>query len=149
MRRREFMERVNQIDPEEPGALDALSALFEEDYVTAGEDLNNAETIGRIISRTRADLEYYMSRYDLFQEKINTELRKAGATEAQINWGLFGNVELPTIPYLRCNHWAKKLIRCSYQILYCLAELKLVGRYSAVDEEELKTIQMNYGRKYG
>ncbi len=149
MKRREFYERMSQIDPESSEALESLAALFEEDYLTGGRDLKDPVTAEDILTRTRADLEKYMSRYDGLKDRIDAELRKAGATEAQINWGLFGDVELPTAAYLRCNLWARKLIRCSYQILYCLAELKMIGRYTEVDREELRHIQIDYGRRYG
>ena len=76
-------------------------------------------------------------------------MRKAGATEAQINWGLFENIELPTFSYMRCNRWANQLIRYSYQIQYCLAELKMLGKYTEIDEEELKAIRRDYCRRYG
>ena len=149
MKRKEFYERVNRIDPESPEAIDALADLFEEDYLTADKDLKDREISESILPQARADLKHYMDRYDRLREKIDGALREAGATEAQINWGLFGNVELPTGSFLRCNLWARKLIRCSYQILYCLAELKMIGRYAKVDEEELRRIQRDYGRRYG
>ena len=71
------------------------------------------------------------------------------ATDAQINWGLFGNVELPTVPYLLCNFRARKLIRLSYRILYCLAELNMIGKYTEVDGEELERVRRDYGRRFG
>jgi len=90
-----------------------------------------------------------MQKYDGLLEKINNELRKAGATEAQINWGLFGDVELSTIPYIRCNAMARKLIRLSYQITYCLGELKMLSKYTEVDVDELARIQREYRRRFG
>lgn len=43
----------------------------------------------------------------------------------------------------------ERLVRISYQILYCLAELKMVGKYADVDQEELERIRRDYGRRYG
>lgn len=149
MNRREFYQRMQSIDPEDPRAMELLVNLFEEDYVTAGRDLKDPAVTEDLRARAQADLKYFMARYDALEEKINADLRRAGATDAQINWGLFGNVELPTLPYLRCNFRAKRLIRISYQILYCLAELKMVGKYAETDEEELARIRRDYGRKYG
>ena len=82
-----------QIDPESPNAPDELAVLFEEDYLTAGKDLNDPETVKNLQITAENDLRYLMQKYDSLLEKINHELRKAGATEAQINWGLFGDVE--------------------------------------------------------
>ena len=129
MTRREFTERMAQIDPESEEAVDKLAALFEEDYLSSGKDLNG--------------------RYDELLEKIIGELRKAGATEAQINWGLFGNVELPTLSYIRCNAIAKKMIHVSYQITYCLGELKMLSKYTDVDMDALSRIQREYKRRFG
>ena len=151
MKRRELYERMSQIDPEDPDAMGALAELFEEDYTTSGRKLEDPVTAEEILSRAEKDLEFFRKRYDVLRERIDADLRRAGATEAQINWGLFGNVELDTAAWLRCNFRAKKLIRCSYQILYCLAELKMIGRYSdcGMDETELQRIRREYGRRYG
>ena len=105
--------------------------------------------LSKIFSLVPEDLEHNKACYDVRKEKIDAELRKAGATEAQINWGLFENIELPTFSYMRCNRWANQLIRYSYQIQYCLAELKMLGKYTEIDEEELKAIRRDYCRRYG
>ena len=97
-----------QIDPESEDAVDELASLFEEDYLTAGRDLNDPAVIEDILLGAKADLENFMEKYDDLMGKIHGELRKAGATEAQINWGLFGNIELPTVSYIRCNSLAKR-----------------------------------------
>ena len=36
MTKKEFIDRMDQIDPDDSDALDRLSELFEEDYLTAG-----------------------------------------------------------------------------------------------------------------
>lgn len=149
MTKREFANRMAQIDPESPNAPDELANLFEEDYLSAGKDLKDPETVGNLLTTAENDLRYFMQKYDGLLEKINNELRKAGATEAQINWGLFGDVELSTIPYIRCNAMARKLIRLSYQITYCLGELKMLSKYTEVDVDELARIQREYRRRFG
>lgn len=149
MTRKEFTERMAQIDPESEDAVDELASLFEEDYHTAGRDLNDPAVIEDILLDAKADLENFMGKYDDLLGKIHKELRKAGATEAQINWGLFGNIELPTVSYIRCNSLAKKMIRISYQITYCLGELKMLSRYTDVDTDELARIQREYRRRFG
>ena len=149
MKRREFYQRLQAIDPEDSRAMEQLAELFEEDYVTAGENLTDPAVAEDIRARAQADMEYFMAKYNALLEKINFELRRAGATDAQINWGLFGNVELPTVPYLLCNFRARKLIRLSYRILYCLAELNMIGKYTEVDGEKLERIRRDYGRRFG
>ena len=149
MTRKEFANRMAQIDPESPNAPDELAVLFEEDYLTAGKDLNDPETVKNLQITAENDLRYLMQKYDSLLEKINHELRKAGATEAQINWGLFGDVELSTIPYIKCNALARKLIRLSYQITYCLGELKMLSKYTKVDLDELARVQREYRRRFG
>ena len=149
MTRKEFTERMAQIDPESEDAVDELASLFEEDYLTAGRDLNDPAVIEDILLGAKADLENFMEKYDDLLGKIHGELRKAGATEAQINWGLFGNIELPTVSYIRCNGLAKKMIRISYQITYCLGELKMLSKYTDVDTDELARIQREYRRRFG
>ncbi len=149
MTRREFTERMAQIDPESEEAVDKLAALFEEDYLSSGKDLNDPAVIEEIHIAAKTDLEHFKGRYDELLEKINGELRKAGATEAQINWGLFGNVELPTLSYIRCNAIAKKMIHVSYQITYCLGELKMLSKYTDVDMDALSRIQREYKRRFG
>lgn len=149
MTRKEFAERMAQIDPESEDAVDELASLFEEDYLTAGRDLNDPAVIEDILLDAKADLENFMGKYDDLLGKIHKELRKAGATEAQINWGLFGNIELSTVSYIRCNSLAKKMIRISYQITYCLGELKMLSRYTDVDTDELARIQREYRRRFG
>ena len=149
MTRREFRERMAQIDPESEGAVYQLATLFEEDYLSSGKDLNNPAVIEELHTEAKADLEHFMGKYDELFEKINGELRKAGATEAQINWGLFGNVELPTLSYIRCNAMAKKMIHISYQIIYCLGELKMLSKYTDVDTDELSRLQREYRRRFG
>ena len=149
MTRREFTERMAQIDPESEEAVDKLAALFEEDYLSSGKDLNGPAVIEEIHIAAKTDLEHFKGRYDELLEKINGELRKAGATEAQINWGLFGNVELPTLSYIRCNAIAKKMIHVSYQITYCLGELKMLSKYTDVDMDALSRIQREYKRRFG
>ena len=149
MTKKEFIDRIDQIDPDDSEALDQLAELFEEDYLTAGENLNDPEVIEDLLLSAREDLGHNKACYDVRKEKIDAELRKAGATEAQINWGLFENIELPTFSYMRCNRWANQLIRYSYQIQYCLAELKMLGKYTEIDEEELKAIRRDYCRRYG
>ena len=149
MTRKEFNERMAQIDPESEDAVDELASLFEEDYLTAGRDLNDPAVIEDILLVAKADLENFMEKYDDLLGKIHGELRKAGATEAQINWGLFGNIELPSVSYIRCNSLAKKLIHISYQITYCLGELKMLSKYTDVDTYELARIQREYRRRFG
>lgn len=149
MTRKEFNERMVQIDPESENAVDKLASLFEEDYLTTGRDLNDPAVIEDILLATKADLENFMEKYDDLLGKIHGELRKAGATEAQINWGLFGNIELPAVSYIRCNSLAKKMIRISYQITYCLGELKMLSKYADVDTNELAKIQREYRRRFG
>ena len=149
MERREFNQRLQQVDPDAQHALEELAALFEEDYLSEGRDLKDPAVSGELRDRTMEDLEIHMARYDAVLEKLKVELRRAGATEAQINWELFGNVELPPIPYFLCNIRARKLIRISYQILFCLAELKVLGKYTDVDEAELARIRCEYGRRFG
>ena len=149
MTRREFTERMAQIDPESEEAVDKLAALFEEDYLSSGKDLNDPAVIEEIHIAAKTDLEHFKGRYDELLEKINGELRKAGATETQINWGLFGNVELPTLSYIRCNAIAKKMIHVSYQITYCLGELKMLSKYTDVDMDALSRIQREYKRRFG
>ena len=105
--------------------------------------------IEELHTEAKTDLEHFMGKYDELFEKINGELRKAGATEAQINWGLFGNVELPTLSYIRCNAMAKKMIHISYQITYCLGELKMLSKYTDVDTDELSRLQREYRRRFG
>ena len=116
MTRKEFNERMAQVDPESEDAVDELASLFEEDYLTTGRDLNDPAVIEDILLAAKADLENFIEKYDDLLGKIHGELRKAGATEAQINWGLFGNIELPAVSYIRCNSLAKKLIHISYHI---------------------------------
>lgn len=87
MKRREFYQRLQDIDPEDRRAMEQLAELFEEDYVTAGEDLTDPAVAEDIRARAQADMEYFMAKYDALLEKINLELRRAGATDAQINWG--------------------------------------------------------------
>ena len=149
MTRREFTERMAQIDPESEEAVDKLAALFEEDYLSSGKDLNDPAVIEEIHIAAKTDLEHFKGRYDELLEKIIGELRKAGATEAQINWGLFGNVELPTLSYIRCNAIAKKMVHVSYQITYCLGELKMLSKYTDVDMDALSRIQREYKRRFG
>ena len=138
-----------QIDPESEDAVDELASLFEEDYLTAGRELNDPAVIEDILLGAKTDLENFMKKYDDLMGKIHGELRKAGETEAQINWGLFGNIELPTVSYIRCNSLAKKMIRISYQITYCLGELKMLSKYTDVDTDELARIQREYRRRFG
>ena len=116
MTRKEFANHMAHIDPEASTAVDELADLFERDYQEQGRDLTDPDMIEDLKSATEADLHHHMRRYDDLLNKINKELRKAGATEAQINWGLFGDVELPTLSYMRCNRMAKSLIQHSYQI---------------------------------
>ena len=138
-----------QIDPESPNAPEILADLFEEDYLTAGKDLRDPDTIADLLATVKGDLRLFMQKYDELLERINVELRRAGATDAQINWGLFGNVELPTFSYVHCNYMARKMIRLSYQIVYCLGELKMLSKYTEVDAGELARIQREYGRRFG
>ena len=141
---------MEQIDPEASEAVDELALLFERDYQETGRDLNDPVMLDDLIESAEADMEHFMAKYDDLLSKINGELRKAGATEAQINWGLFGDVELPTASYLRCNLMAKKLIQCSYQITYCLGELKMLSRYTDnVQHDELEKIRKDYVRRFG
>ena len=51
------------------------------------------------------------------------------------------------VVFLFSNRWVRQLIRYSYQIQYCLAELKMLGKYTEIDEEELKAVQRDYGRR--
>ena len=138
-----------QIDPEAKTAPDELAALFEEDYLTAGKELNDSAVIEDLRNTAEADLQYFMEKYDVLLDKINSELRKAGATEAQFNWGLFGDVELSMISYARCNLMVRKLVRLSWQITYCLGEMKMLGKYTEVDMDELMRIQREYKRRFG
>lgn len=150
MTRKEFTEKIAQIDPEDSNAVNELADLFEKDYQEEGRDLTDPDAIEDLKVAAETDLHHHMSRYDDLLNKINQELRKAGATEAQINWGLFGDVELPTLSYIRCNRMAKSLIRHSYQITYCLGELKMLSKYTdCVDREELERIRKEYRRRFG
>ena len=150
MTRKEFANHMAHIDPEASTAVDELADLFERDYQEQGRDLTDPDMIEDMKSVTEADLHHHMRRYDDLLDKINQELRKAGATEAQINWGLFGNVELPTLSYFRCNRMARSLIQHSYQITYCLGELKMLSKYSdIVQQNELERIRKDYGRRFG
>ncbi len=150
MTRKEFANHMAHIDPEASTAVDELADLFERDYQEQGRDLTDPDMIEDLKSAMEADLHDHMRRYDDLLDKINKELRKAGATEAQINWGLFGDVELPTLSYMRCNRMAKSLIQHSYQITYCLGELKMLSKYTDnVQHDELKRIRKDYGRRFG
>ena len=150
MTRKELREHISRIDPEAPTAADELASLFEQDYQEAGRDLTDPKVIEELQSCAEDDLHHFTEKYDDLLEKINGELRNAGATDAQINWGLFGDVELPTIPYLRCNLMARKLIQYSYQITYCLGELKMLSKYTdRIDTDELVRIRKEYRRRFG
>ena len=150
MTRKEFADHMNRIDPESPTAVDDLAALFEKDYQEEGRDLTDQAVAEELKATAEADLHHHMTCYDDLLGKINGELRKAGATEAQINWGLFGDVELPALAYLRCNNMAKRLIQHSYQITYCLGELKMLSRYTDhVDVAELERVRKEYRRRVG
>ena len=85
MTKKEFIDRIDQIDPDDSEALDQLAELFEEDYLTAGENLNDPEVIEDLLLSAREDLEHNKACYDVRKDRIDAELRKAGATEAQIN----------------------------------------------------------------
>ena len=148
MTRKEFAGRIALIDPEAPDSIEKLASLFEEDYLTEGRDLNDTDLIKDLRESAEADLRYFMEKYDILLQKINRELRKAGATEAQINWGLFENIELPTVSYYRCNLMVRKLIRCSYQIQYCLGELKMLSKYTDIDTRWLMKTAKEYGRHF-
>lgn len=150
MTRKEFANHMAHFDPESSTTVDELADLFEKDYQEAGRDLTDQDVIENLKSAAEADLHHHMSRYDVFLDKINHERRKAGATEAQINWGLFGDVELPTLSYLRCSRMAKSLIQHSYQITHCLGELKMLSKYTdSVEQNELERIRKDYGRRFG
>jgi hypothetical protein len=150
MTRKEYAEKLAEIDPEQPDALDKLAALNEADYIERGENLNDPDVIDELYESTVADLERCKEKYDDLLGRINSELRKAGATEAQVNWGLFGDVELPTMAYLYCNVLARKLIRNSFQIIYCLGELQMLSKYTdRVDMEEVRKIRKEYRRRFG
>ena len=71
MKRREFYQRLQDIDPEDRRAMEQLAELFEEDYVTAGEDLTDPAVAEDIRARAQADMEYFMAKYDALLEKIN------------------------------------------------------------------------------
>ena len=148
MTRKEFAGRIALIDPEAPDSIEKLASLFEEDYLTEGGDLNDTDLIKDLRESAEADLRYFMEKYDILLQKINRELRKAGATEAQINWGLFENIELLTVSYYRCNLMVRKLIRCSYQIRYCLGELKMLSKYTDIDTRWLMKTAKEYGRHF-
>ena len=85
MTRKEYAEKLAEIDPEQPDALDKLAALNEADYIERGENLNDPDVIDELYESTVADLERCKEKYDDLLGRINSELRKAGATEAQIN----------------------------------------------------------------
>ena len=150
MTEKEYAEQLAKIDPEQPDALDRLAALNEADYIESGENLNDPAIVAELYDSAMENMERYKEKYDKLLDKINGELRKAGATEAQINWGLFGDVELPTLAYLRCNAMAKKLIQYSCQIVYCLGELQLLSKYTdRVDMEKVRQIRKEYRRRFG
>ena len=56
MKRREFYQRLQDIDPEDRRAMEQLAELFEEDYVTAGEDLTDPAVAEDIRARAQADM---------------------------------------------------------------------------------------------
>ena len=58
MKRREFYQRLQAIDPEDRRAMEQLAELFEEDYVTAGENLTDPAVAEDIRARAQADMEY-------------------------------------------------------------------------------------------
>ena len=150
MTRKEYAQQIAKIDPEQPDALDRLSALNETDYIERGENLNDPDVVDDLYDSAMEELERYKEKYDDLLGRINSELRKAGATEAQINWGLFGDVELPTMAYLYCNAMARKLIQYSFQIVYCLGELQMLSKYTdRVDMEEVRKIRKEYRRRFG
>ena len=149
MTKREFAERISDIHPESANAVDDLAALFEEDYLTSGKDLKDPAVSDELLRKAREDLHFFRSKYDALYEKLKKELRKAGATEAQINWGLFGNIELRAFPFIRCNLMAKRLIRYSYQITLCLAELKMLSKYTGcIDPDEIRALLQEYKRRF-
>ena len=150
MTRKEYAQQIAKIDPEQPDALDRLAALNETDYIERGENLNDPDVVDDLYNSAMEELERYKEKYDDLLGRINSELRKAGATEAQINWGLFGDVELPTMAYLYCNAMARKLIQYSFQIVYCLGELQMLSKYTdRVDMEEVRKIRKEYRRRFG
>ena len=150
MTRKEYAQQIAKIDPEQPDALDRLAALNETDYIERGENLNDPDVVDDLYDSAMEELERYKEKYDDLLGRINSELRKAGATEAQINWGLFGDVELPTMAYLYCNAMARKLIQYSFQIVYCLGELQMLSKYTdRVDMEEVRKIRKEYRRRFG
>ena len=53
MTKKEFIDRIDQIDPDDSEALDQLAELFEEDYLTAGENLNDPEVIEDLLFSAR------------------------------------------------------------------------------------------------
>lgn len=150
MTRLEFGRRMSEIDPDQPDAIDKLVPILEEYCIEAGDDLSDSDTAEDYYSHVIADLKILMDKYDRVLEKLHSELRKAGATEAQVNWGLFGNVELGRFACFRCNRLTKSLTNLSYEIKYCLAELKMLSKYTdQVDLKEIGRIQREYRNRYG
>lgn len=68
MTRKEFNERMAQIDPESEDAVDELASLFEEDYLTAGRDLNDPAVIEDILLVHRTVSLY--SSWGVFQNTV-------------------------------------------------------------------------------
>lgn len=149
MTEKEYSKQLLKIDPERPDALDRVAELKERDHIESGKDLKDPAVIHDLYEAARKDLKLYMEINDDPLEKINSELRKAGATEAQIYWGLLGDVKLPTFAWLRYKRMAMKLIQYDCMIVYCLSELQMLSKYTdKVDLEEIQRIRKQYRRRF-
>ena len=71
MTKKEFIDRIDQIDPDDSEALDQLAELFEEDYLTAGENLNDPEVIEDLLLSAREDLEHNKACYDVRRAMVS------------------------------------------------------------------------------
>ena len=62
MTRKEFGERMDQIDPESPTAVDDYAALFEQDYEESEWDLNDPAVLEDLLSAAQKELKDHMGK---------------------------------------------------------------------------------------
>ena len=84
--------------------------------------------------------------YDSLLEKLHDILRKNGATEAQLTWNIYSNVEMNLLTGRKYYKVAEELYRKTLSILYYLAFLQVLNQYRNPDTEELT--ELNHIRKH-
>ena len=139
-------KKLDRVDKSSSRAVDEMADILQAELEAKNADFTDTAALEEKYESLKTDLLDATRAYDSLLEKLHDILRKNGATEAQLTWNIYSNVEMNLLTGRKYYKVAEELYRKTRSILYYLAFLQVLNQYRNPDTEELT--ELNHIRKH-